>query len=263
MQHQLGLVHIDGRRVVGQQSDMHAACAQFERGPGRHQRRADHAARAADHRDRAEQAFMAVVRAFREVRNDLLAGEGSDALVHFHESFIWVAHSIIPTRDFILDITMFRVSVGSAALSEFRLLKLRSALQSVAPGVRLADTRHCYFIALREGGTGVSGAPSPKGAARGATFGKAQARLLDRVLGLAAGAGEPGKADTLQRVLVVPRLGTISPWSSKATDIAQHCGLAAVQRIERGVVYYLEDRERQAAGQRGTGRPCCRCCMTA
>lgn len=41
------------------------------------------------------------------------------------------------------------------------------------------------------------------------------------------------------RLLVVPRPGTISPWSSKATDIAQACGLAAVDRIERGIWYAL------------------------
>ena len=127
--------------------------------------------------------------------------------------------------------TMFRVSVGSAALSEFRLKKLRGTLQAVVPNVDIADTRHCYFIALREDGT--------KGSARPAAFSKAQAGLLDKVLGLADGAGEPGEAGTLQRILVVPRLGTISPWSTKATDIARHCGLSAVQRIERGVLYYL------------------------
>ncbi len=38
--------------------------------------------------------------------------------------------------------------------------------------------------------------------------------------------------------LVVPRPGTISPWSSKATDIAKNCGLDKVQRIERGVAHY-------------------------
>ena len=38
---------------------------------------------------------------------------------------------------------------------------------------------------------------------------------------------------------MVPRLGTISPWSTKATDIAQHCGLSGVTRIERGIIYYL------------------------
>ena len=40
--------------------------------------------------------------------------------------------------------------------------------------------------------------------------------------------------------LVVPRFGTISPWSSKATDIAQNTGLDKVSRIERGIAYYLE-----------------------
>ena len=41
-------------------------------------------------------------------------------------------------------------------------------------------------------------------------------------------------------VLVVPRPGTISPWSSKATDIAHNCGLAKVRRLERGTAYYLQ-----------------------
>jgi phosphoribosylformylglycinamidine synthase len=39
-------------------------------------------------------------------------------------------------------------------------------------------------------------------------------------------------------LLVTPRLGTISPWSSKATDIAKNCGFAAVKRIERAVAYH-------------------------
>ena len=41
-------------------------------------------------------------------------------------------------------------------------------------------------------------------------------------------------------ILVTPRQGTISPWSSKSTDIAHNCGLNKVQRIERGVAYYLQ-----------------------
>ncbi len=40
--------------------------------------------------------------------------------------------------------------------------------------------------------------------------------------------------------LVIPRLGTISPWSSKATDIARNCGLEKIKRIERGVAYYVD-----------------------
>ncbi len=117
---------------------------------------------------------------------------------------------------------MFRVSVGISALSAFRLEKLRAALATAAPTVSLLDTRHCYFSALHS-----------------AKLSSAQASLLDKVLGLDKRAGEPRHADNATRLLVVPRLGTISPWSTKATDIAQHCGVTSVERIERGVVYYL------------------------
>ncbi|MBL8473541.1 MAG: phosphoribosylformylglycinamidine synthase [Rhodocyclaceae bacterium] len=41
-------------------------------------------------------------------------------------------------------------------------------------------------------------------------------------------------------MLVVPRLGTISPWSSKATDIARNCGFDWVARIERGIAFHVE-----------------------
>jgi phosphoribosylformylglycinamidine synthase len=43
-----------------------------------------------------------------------------------------------------------------------------------------------------------------------------------------------------QRILVTPRVGTESPWSSKATDIVHVCGLAAVRRVERGTVYFID-----------------------
>ena len=52
--------------------------------------------------------------------------------------------------------------------------------------------------------------------------------------------GDPAdeKAGNLQ-FLVVPRLGTISPWASKATDIVHNTGIDAVARVERGVLYTL------------------------
>jgi phosphoribosylformylglycinamidine synthase len=43
-----------------------------------------------------------------------------------------------------------------------------------------------------------------------------------------------------QRVLVTPRVGTESPWSSKATDIVHVCGLTAVKRVERGTLYFIQ-----------------------
>jgi len=116
--------------------------------------------------------------------------------------------------------SIFRVSAGKAAISSFRLEKLRAALKDAAPNVALVDTRHWYFVALAKG----------------------DAALLDRILGLDDAAGEPDGSAQMQRLLVVPRLGTISPWSSKATDIAQHCALPMVERIERGVAYYFKTR---------------------
>ena len=52
-------------------------------------------------------------------------------------------------------------------------------------------------------------------------------------------------------LLVVPRFGTVSPWSTKATDIAHVCGLRTVQRIERGVAYFLDGSRPLTAAERG------------
>ena len=42
-----------------------------------------------------------------------------------------------------------------------------------------------------------------------------------------------------QSIFVIPRFGTISPWSTKAIDIAHHCGLTKIARIERGIAFYI------------------------
>lgn len=58
--------------------------------------------------------------------------------------------------------------------------------------------------------------------------------------------------DASEHCLVVPRIGTISPWSSKATDIATHCGLTAIHRIERGILWrWLAERPLTFAEQQG------------
>ncbi len=121
-----------------------------------------------------------------------------------------------------------KISIGNHALSAFRLEKLRTALKAVAPNVSVEDTRHWYFSELNSPLT------------------ETEEKLLERLLNLDARAPRP--ADNLQKLLVVPRLGTISPWSSKATDIAQHCALPNVSRIERGVVYYLSSKSGKPLG---------------
>jgi len=75
---------------------------------------------------------------------------------------------------------------------------------------------------------------------------------LERIL--AYGPHSPDRADPGELYLVIPRPGTISPWASKATDIARNCGLASIERIERGVAFrimtgdgkVLEDTDRAA-----------------
>ncbi|MHB1115630.1 phosphoribosylformylglycinamidine synthase [Sideroxydans sp.] len=119
---------------------------------------------------------------------------------------------------------MFLTSTGKAALSSFRLDKLRAALAATGSGVTLEDTRHCYFTELSE------------------ELGADEQALLQRLLSLDEHAAAPKTDAATQSVLIVPRLGTISPWSSKATDIARHCALPQVMRIERGVTYYLKSK---------------------
>ncbi len=108
---------------------------------------------------------------------------------------------------------------GPRALSEFRLAKLVTALQKIDPAVRSLAAEYRYFVEAER-----RLEPSERATLE---------RLLDD--------GTSMLANPHGRVyLVVPRLGTLSPWSSKATDIARNCGLAAVKRIERGTVYYVD-----------------------
>ncbi len=101
---------------------------------------------------------------------------------------------------------------GLPALSPFRRERLELRLQSVAPEVRIAGAWHVYWIEPESGS-----APDPE--------------VLRRVLE----AGEeraPAQAGALTR-FVSPRLGTISPWASKATDILRGAD-QPVRRVERG-----------------------------
>jgi len=110
---------------------------------------------------------------------------------------------------------------GAPALSEFRLTKLLTALRAEHPGIGALSTRYLHFVQL----------------ARPLT--SQELTRLKRLL-----SDEEHGRDVLgQTLIVIPRQGTISPWSSKATDIARVCGLDAVLRIERGIEYaFLADR---------------------
>jgi phosphoribosylformylglycinamidine synthase len=109
---------------------------------------------------------------------------------------------------------------GAPALSAFRITKLLSRLQALEPRVTALASRYIHFVDIER------------------PLAPAEREVLERLLTYgprAEVAAEPG-GETL---LIVPREGTISPWSSKATDIAHVCGLEAVGRVERGIAYTL------------------------
>ncbi|SEO97152.1 phosphoribosylformylglycinamidine synthase [Aquisalimonas asiatica] len=108
---------------------------------------------------------------------------------------------------------------GTPALSPFRLAKLLAALQEQVPAVDALHADFEHFVLLDRDLT-----PQERQTL--------EALLLE---GREPEARNGGDAF----FLVVPRPGTISPWSTKATDIAHNCGLTAVRRIERGVAYRL------------------------
>jgi len=120
---------------------------------------------------------------------------------------------------------------GALALSEFRLAKLALALQAIEPGVIRADARFMHFIDT---------APlDPPAAARlGQLLGRAAEDQGAAAAVPADAAPDAAPTDAVvHRILVTPRIGTVSPWSSKATDIAHVCGLTGVRRLERGTEY--------------------------
>src|ERR1700687_1771293 len=104
---------------------------------------------------------------------------------------------------------------GRNALSPFRIDKLLTSLATTGVSGLAADFWH--FVRT----TRALSAP--------------ERDTLERIL--AYGPRSAEHADRGELYLVIPRPGTISPWASKATDIARNCGLASIERIERGVAF--------------------------
>lgn len=123
---------------------------------------------------------------------------------------------------------------GARALSDFRAARVLAALQRVSSNIEAVSGRFVHFVhASRE-------------------LTKAEEERLASLLTY-GDAAEDVRADLA--FMVVPRLGTISPWASKATDIVKNCGIEGVLRVERGTVYSLalkasltEEEAAQVAG---------------
>lgn len=108
---------------------------------------------------------------------------------------------------------------GAPALSAFRHGKLLEQLSQKVPAVTGLYAEFAHFA-------DVVGELTAD-----------QQQVLGRLLKY--GPSVPVQEPSGRLFLVVPRLGTISPWASKASDIAHNCGLQAIQRLERGIAYYV------------------------
>jgi phosphoribosylformylglycinamidine synthase len=110
--------------------------------------------------------------------------------------------------------------LGAAALSQFRLDQLLRLLQTADSRVTGISARHIHFVDVSQ------------------PLDENELEVLGKLL--TYGPRVHLHSDRGQRLLVTPRVGTVSPWSSKATDIARVCGLGAVRRLERGTLYFIE-----------------------
>ena len=113
---------------------------------------------------------------------------------------------------------------GQQALSNFRLTKLTQELQCSNEYVDHIQANYIYFVSTRK-------------------------QLSDKQLSklkelLSSTDNFSFSLGVQQEFFVIPRFGTISPWSSKATDIAHACGFESIERIERGIRYSLKFSEK-------------------
>ncbi|OMG63390.1 phosphoribosylformylglycinamidine synthase [Stutzerimonas balearica] len=108
---------------------------------------------------------------------------------------------------------------GAPALSAFRHGKLLAQLTEKVPAVSGLYAEFAHFAEVSD------------------TLGSDEQQVLARLLKY--GPSVPVQEPSGRLFLVVPRFGTISPWSSKASDIAHNCGLSKIQRLERGIAYYV------------------------
>ncbi len=109
---------------------------------------------------------------------------------------------------------------GAPALSEFRLTKLQRKLHQLDPSIGKLSAHFVHF------------AKSTR------KLDADEMAVLERLLEY--GPSQHDDPVDGELMLVVPRSGTISPWSSKATDILHNCGLECIERVERGIAYSIE-----------------------
>jgi len=108
---------------------------------------------------------------------------------------------------------------GSAALSQFRLDKLYATLAKTAPSITHIYTEFMHAVFSSS------------------VLSDNEVDTLTQIL--TYGPKTQSESPSGELFLVIPRIGTISPWASRATDIANNCGLSSILRLERGIAYFV------------------------
>ncbi len=130
--------------------------------------------------------------------------------------------------------SMLKIS-GSSALSDYRLQQFITDLQAIDPAIDKVSARFVHFVDADNALT------------------EQEIEQLTRLT--TYGYSAPDSMYTGQLFLVVPRPGTISPWSSKASEIVERCGLSTVKRIERGVEYIISSGAEMSAELKARIKP--------
>ncbi|MFT6954107.1 MAG: phosphoribosylformylglycinamidine synthase, partial [Glaciecola sp.] len=115
---------------------------------------------------------------------------------------------------------------GSSALSSFKQDKLLAQFATLGIGVSSVQAQYVHFVDLQS------------------ELNEVDMSVLSQLL--TYGPSTENIDDSGYFVLVTPRPGTISPWASKATDIAKNSGLSHIHRIERGIAYYIKFSDKTA-----------------
>jgi phosphoribosylformylglycinamidine synthase len=116
---------------------------------------------------------------------------------------------------------MIHIHQGINALGAFKAKSLQVKLTQAQPGLSLLGAEYIHFTDLN------------------ADLDEDKSAQLTQLLSYE----EPLNIDdAISSIIIIPRLGTISPWSSKATDIMHLCDITQINRIERAVVYHFDEK---------------------
>ena len=107
---------------------------------------------------------------------------------------------------------------GIQALRKFKVNSLNERINVLIPNLELIGTEFIHFIESNK------------------KLNQANKKTLDKLLNYSP---EVDLENSNYKITIAPRIGTISPWSSKATDICKLCGLSNISRLERGINYHF------------------------